>query len=87
MEAIYQERVDPERRMTTFEPFANVAGPCNMGFRFISEDLCYGLVPLRPRGNRPFAGGSRVRLHLLLFSDRPCPALDKPERWAYNALN
>lgn len=43
--------------------------------------------PLRPRGDRPFAGGSRVRPHPLLFSGRPCSALDKLERWAYNAFN
>lgn len=98
MEAIDQKRVGPARRMTTFVLFANVAGPCNMDSRFISEDLCYVLAPmahsispptcpLRPRGDRPFAGGSRVRPHPLLFSGRPCSALDKLERWAYNALN
>lgn len=38
------------RQLTTFEPFANVAGPCNMDSRFISEDLCYGLVPMAHLG-------------------------------------
>ena len=45
MEAIDQKRAGPARRMTTFVLFANVAGPCNMDSRFISEDLCYVLAP------------------------------------------
>lgn len=33
-------------QLTTFEPFAKVRGPLDFEGRFISEDLCYGLVPM-----------------------------------------
>lgn len=33
-------------QLSTFEPFAKVPGPLDFSSRFISEDLCYGLVPM-----------------------------------------
>ncbi len=33
-------------QLTTFEPFSKVRGPLDFEGRFISEDLCYGLVPM-----------------------------------------